>query len=87
MKNLQSPTLTTILRLFLGLLFIYASIPKIADPAYFAAAVQNYQMIPDSLINVVAIILPWLEFVCGLLLLLGYWIRAAAGLIGSPAAS
>jgi uncharacterized membrane protein YphA (DoxX/SURF4 family) len=82
MKDLKSPTLTTILRLFLGLLFIYASIPKIADPAYFATAIQNYQMVPDSLINMFAIILPWMELICGLLLLSGYWIRAAAVLVG-----
>jgi len=61
--------------------FIYASRDKIASPAYFAGTIQNYQLLPDSLINLVAIILPWLELICGILLLAGIWHRSAALII------
>jgi uncharacterized membrane protein YphA (DoxX/SURF4 family) len=64
-----------------GLVFIYASIEKISSPAYFAGTIQNYQIIPDSMLNIVAITLPWLELVCGVLLLAGVWHRSAAFII------
>ena len=64
-----------------GILFIYASIDKIADPAYFAGNIQNYQLIPLSLINISAITLPWLELLCGVLILTGVWHRSASLII------
>jgi len=58
-------------RLILGVLFIYASIDKIIQPADFAEAVYNYQILPGFLINLTAVILPWLELILGLLLIIG----------------
>jgi uncharacterized membrane protein YphA (DoxX/SURF4 family) len=58
-------------RLILGAVFIYASIEKIAHTESFAKAVYNYQILPDSLINLTAIILPWLELILGLFLIIG----------------
>ncbi len=60
-------------RLILGGIFVFASIDKILHPAAFAEAVYNYQVLPDSLINLTAIILPWLELVLGSLLIIGVW--------------
>jgi uncharacterized membrane protein YphA (DoxX/SURF4 family) len=78
----KSPYLTMLFRLILGFVFIYASLDKIADPEAFAAAVQNYQLAPVFLINLIAIFLPWLEFYCGVLLLLGWWHQPAAFWVG-----
>ena len=58
-------------RMILGTIFIYASIDKIHHPAAFAEAVYNYQILPDALINLTAIILPWLELLLGIFLILG----------------
>ncbi|MBW2102924.1 MAG: DoxX family membrane protein [Deltaproteobacteria bacterium] len=58
-------------RLFLGAIFVYACTDKIADPQGFAEAVYNYQILPDSLINLTAIFLPWVEMVLGICLILG----------------
>lgn len=58
-------------RLILGAVFVYASIDKIFHPEAFAGAVYNYQILPDFLINLTAIILPWLELILGLLLIVG----------------
>jgi len=74
----KSPYLTSCLRLVLGTVFLYAASEKIARPEDFAVAIQNYQLIPLSLTNLSAMILPWLELYCGLLLLLGLWHQPAA---------
>ena len=62
----------------LGALFIAASIDKIANPVEFANIIHNYQLLPDSLINVVAIVLPWLEGLLGLAIMAGVLLPGAA---------
>lgn len=61
-------------RLILGIVFIYASMDKIIHPGAFAEAVYNYQILPDFLINLTAIALPWLELTLGILLILHLWL-------------
>ena len=63
-----------IVRLLLGLVFLYASVNKIIYPAAFAEVVYNYRLLPDFLINITAIVLPWIEFLLGLLLISGLWL-------------
>ncbi len=65
--------LSIFLRLLLAAIFLYASIGKIQHPADFASIVRDYNLLPASLTNLTAIILPWLEFVLGVLLLWGTW--------------
>lgn len=60
-------------RLILGVIFIYASYDKILHPKAFAEVVYNYQILPDALINVTAIFLPWLEMLMGVFLIVGFW--------------
>jgi uncharacterized membrane protein YphA (DoxX/SURF4 family) len=60
-------------RLILGVIFIYASYDKILHPKAFAEIVYNYQILPDGLINVTAIFLPWLEILMGVFLIGGFW--------------
>ena len=69
-----------ITRLVLGAVFIYASWDKILNPADFALAVANYQILPKALVNMVALTLPWLEMVCGVSLIIG-WISRGSALI------
>lgn len=69
-----------IVRMVLGAVFIYASWDKIFQPAEFAQAVANYQILPQALVNPVAWTLPWLEMVCGVCLLIG-WITRGSALI------
>ncbi len=83
LKVISSPYLTTIMRIMVGLVFIYASLDKIANPAYFAGTIQNYQILPDLLINLAAIILPWLELICGILLTSGLWHQSAAIIVSA----
>lgn len=61
-------------RIGLSIVFIYASYDKILHPAAFAKVIYNYQILPDELINLSAIFLPWLELVIGSLLITGIWL-------------
>jgi uncharacterized membrane protein YphA (DoxX/SURF4 family) len=70
------------LRLTLGVVFIYASIDKIDKPGGFAEAIYNYRMMPHATINLMAIVMPWLELICGILIIIGLFVRGSALLIG-----
>ena len=75
---LKESRLHTFLRVALGIVFVWASFQKIIDPQRFADVVQAYRILPPSLVNPVALILPWVEAVCGLLLIVGYMTRGSA---------
>ncbi|MEK6373489.1 MAG: MauE/DoxX family redox-associated membrane protein [Acidobacteriota bacterium] len=80
---LTHPWLTIRVQLALGALFVIAAIPKIADPPSFAHMIYNYRIVPASLVNLMALTMPWVELLAGLALILGVWKRAALGLIGA----
>lgn len=63
--------LITIIRILLGGMFIFASIGKILHPKAFAEVVFNYRILPDIFINVVAVLLPWIELVTGICVVIG----------------
>jgi uncharacterized membrane protein YphA (DoxX/SURF4 family) len=69
-----------LIRLVLGGIFIYASLDKILNPGPFAQAVFNYQVLPGELINLTALILPWLELILGACLLFNRWMAGASSL-------
>jgi len=70
------PLFIALLRVALGAVFIVASFDKIQNPEAFATTIANYRLLPYTVINGIAIVLPWLEVVTGTLLVLGVWIRA-----------
>ena len=49
--------------LLMAAVFLLASVPKIINPAAFASAVYQMNLLPTMLVNPVAIYLPWIEFV------------------------
>jgi len=69
------------LRWILGITFIYASYYKILSPTDFAKVVYGYNLFPEVLISLIAIILPFVELISGLSLLLGIYPRSAALII------
>lgn len=68
-------------RALLAATFVWACVHKIADPADFALQVATYQILPLGLVNLQAIVLPWLELVTAALLVVGFWTRASALLV------
>ncbi len=74
--------------LVLGAVFVYASLDKIAKPLDFARILYHYQVIgpsatiPPLVPNLVAVMLPWVELVAGLLLIVGVLRREAAAVVG-----
>jgi putative oxidoreductase len=65
-------------RLFLAGLFLWAAHDKVWDPASFAAATAQYDLLPLWLVNSASVLLAWLELILGLCLLFGLATRAAA---------
>ncbi|HUT04148.1 MAG TPA: MauE/DoxX family redox-associated membrane protein [bacterium] len=67
-----------VFRMFVGAVFVYASMDKIVHPGQFAQMVNNYRIVPHVLINLFAVILPWIELILGLCLILGVFSDAAS---------
>jgi uncharacterized membrane protein YphA (DoxX/SURF4 family) len=68
------------IRLVMAGVFIYASVDKIIHPDLFAQTVYNYQVLPGYLVNLTALILPWLELTLGTCLLTNRWMPGASAL-------
>ncbi len=70
-----------IVQMIIGGTFVYASLDKIAHPDAFAQIVYYYRMLPESLLHLMALYLPWLELITGLALITGVRKRGAAMLV------
>lgn len=86
-KFLHNSWVEFIIRWCLGLIFIYASFHKIADPAGFAKIIYGYSLFPGEIINLLAIVLPFIELVAGIALVSGFWPRSAAIIINGMLAA
>jgi uncharacterized membrane protein YphA (DoxX/SURF4 family) len=81
-RLLETRWLSLLVRVFLGLIFVYSAWPKIADPPAFAQMIWNYRILPAFLVNALAVVLPWLELFVGLALISGLLRKGAALLAG-----
>lgn len=82
-ERLTHPWLTVRLQIALGAIFIAAALPKISDPPSFAHMIYNYRILPAGLINITALVMPWVELVAGVALVLGVWTRPARWIVGA----
>ncbi len=72
-----------VIRGLLGALFCWAAVSKLANPPEFFGDLLAYQLpMSDALLRATAIVLPWLELLCGLMLLGSFWLRPALGWCG-----
>lgn len=69
-----------VVRVILAGVLLAAAVPKLADPAAFAAKLPNYRLFPDFLVNIVATTAPMLELVAALALLSGKLYRGGVWL-------
>ena len=80
-KVLSNKYLLLIFRIILGLIFIYSGILKIIDVQGFSDSIFNYKLLPDLIVNILAVLLPWIELTAGLLLTLGICVKENAFII------
>ncbi len=78
--------LILVLRLLLGLVFVYAAYTKLRQPwLLFAMSIDAYQLLPEWAVLLLGHWLPWVELAIGLLLMAGillpYVAASAAGML------
>lgn len=81
MTFLYNKYLQLLLRVIIGVIFIYSSLDKLFNPGDFAVVVKNYQILPLELVNVFAIILPYVEFLAGTFLVFGIFKKGSSFII------
>jgi hypothetical protein len=69
--------LSLVIRLGLGCVFLWSSLPKIRYPYDFLSAIYEYELVGPKLGMLVAMGLPWLELLVGLCLLGGIFVGGA----------
>ena len=74
MKKYNFPLLA---RFILGAVFIYASFDKIVNPKDFSDTIDLYKATPISINNLIALIIPWVEFLIGFGLILNRSIKGS----------
>jgi len=76
--------LLLILRLATAGLFIWAASVKLAGPREFLFSIKGFKILPEShaMLEALAFMVPWTEMVCAIALIVGFWGRAAAMVIG-----
>ena len=60
-RMIDNDYLTMAVRVVVGVVFVSASVYKIIDPGSFARSIWYYHLMPGSLINLIALVLPWVE--------------------------
>lgn len=66
-----------VVRLGLGCLFLWSSLPKIRQPYDFLSSVYNYELVGPKLGVLVAMTLPWAELLVGICLVGGIFVSGA----------
>ena len=76
-------SITPFARVVVGGLFTFAAYVKLSEPQNFLESVMAFKIfsgkpLPDHLANLATFALPWIELICGVLLVLGLYARSAA---------
>lgn len=79
-KILENSIINLIVRIFLGVFFLSAALGKAAEPALFAKEIANYAIIPDPFINLVALIIPWIELIVSIFLIFGIRLKSSSAI-------
>ncbi|MFJ8628056.1 MauE/DoxX family redox-associated membrane protein [Kitasatospora sp. NPDC093550] len=74
-----SEWLSTVVRLGLAVVWGWAGLAKVSDPAEAAQAVRAYEILPEGLVKPIGYGLPFLELALALLLVIGLGVRLVAG--------
>jgi len=71
------PGFAVVVRLGIGCMFIYSSLPKIRQPYEFLANVYNFELVGPKLGMLTAMMLPWAELLVGICLVGGIFVSGA----------
>jgi len=74
-KVLSNRWFILVLRPILGAVFIYAGIVKTQSPQSFADNIAGFQLLPNEVINLLALSLPVFEIIVGVMLIIGLQLR------------
>lgn len=67
------------MRVALGVIFVYAAWVKLSLPwQLFAMSIDSYQLLPASLVEILARTLPWFELLLGVVLITARWLRVSS---------
>lgn len=80
-KIFKNDLLLFAVRLFVGFVFVFAASTKITSPEDFSQAVYNYRLLPVISVNIIAIVLPWIELCAGLLLIFGIAVKENSAIL------
>jgi len=69
--RLTDRRVTLVLRWGAGALLVWASRERLFDPQPLADAIDDYRLLPLEAVNILAVVLPWVELVTGLCLIAG----------------
>lgn len=65
-----------IIRILIGCIFVVSGFEKLISPHQnFLYVVQEYALFGSFLENIIAYVAPWIEFLLGIFLLLGLWLK------------
>jgi uncharacterized membrane protein YphA (DoxX/SURF4 family) len=68
-----------LVRLGLGIVFVYMGVQKVLHPVEFLKLVKQYDLVTaPPWLNLIAAMLPWFEIICGLLLIAGVAVRGVS---------
>ncbi len=82
MRQTHKANLALIARIAIGCLMLWAGLIKVVNPHDFLVAIYAYEIpLPELIFRLTAIILPWLEVLCGLALVAGVWQPEFLGLL------
>ncbi len=78
-KNLKKilSGFSVIVRVGLGCMFIYSSLPKIRQPYDFLSSIYNYELVGPKLGMLAAMVIPWAELLVGICLVGSIFISGA----------
>lgn len=81
-KIFGNPYIILAIRIILGYIFISYGVGKIANPEKFAGEIANFALVPEFTLNIIAITLPWIELIAGMLIVFGVRLRSGSVITG-----
>lgn len=72
------PIFLALVRYILAVVFLVASLGKIREPGSFIKTVAGYRLLPSFVVRPFGLLLPWIEFALGVILLIGWETRLAS---------